>query len=506
MVEMLEDATHDERVEEAQEALERIRNLSQSLAQELPFMAALAAETEDLANVLWAPDGFAYREERSIKALETTRHHQAQLNRIAELTGRKFEAYGHRGSVTRWWPDIPEDFPEPGTIAEIIRGLEEAIPEVEHRLITYEQQRSNAHEMARTTILQLQSEMGENLDSELTQKVRDLLAVRQDLLDELIQRLGRYSNHLVEYQTASTKFLRQVRDVEKFLYSHILWSRSVPRPIIPRPRDMTEAAIALTPIQYLNSVSFVGFEMRGKGLFAALLLALAVVLRQPIRRRMEIIAEQVSDPERDNLTLTIRALINTIVLAAPLPIAFWLAGILFDLIGSSTYWHAAAEAFFEMAMVAALFELVRQVFAPNGLAEAHFTWPTYATRPLYRGSVVDGGDRSAAPLHCTPPRLRRHASGQPRPAPALQQLAGQGCVHRGNARLRAFDPGHVAARKKDRPDRPGHAGALAAAFFRVRLSHSVSRRLPDHHLRHLRARDPRRLSVSTSPGCCSPTR
>ena len=39
-------------------------------------------------------------------------------------------------------------------------------------------------------------------------------------------------------------------------------------------------------------------------------------------------------------------------------------------------------------MVAALFELIRQIFAPKGLAEAHFSWPTYATQPLHRGLLA----------------------------------------------------------------------------------------------------------------------
>jgi potassium efflux system protein len=42
----------------------------------------------------------------------------------------------------------------------------------------------------------------------------------------------------------------------------------------------------------------------------------------------------------------------------------------------------------ELAMVAALLELIRQLFAPNGLAEAHFGWPTHATRPLHRGLLL----------------------------------------------------------------------------------------------------------------------
>ena len=388
LVDMLEEATHELRVERAREELGRIREQSRQLSEELPKLAPIAAETVELAETLWASDGIVAGSERTVKALDTTRHHQAQLNRIAELTSRKFEAYGSRGSVTRWWPDIPEDFPEPGYVTDIIQGLEEEIPEVDHRLIIYEQQRSRALDLARKTMLDLQTEFGEELDPELVQRVRDLLGVRQDLLDELIQRGGRYSNQLVEYHTTARRFLAQVQGVERFLYTHILWSRSVPKPTIPRLRDMGGAMGWLTSTKHLESLSVVGIGIRGKGIFAALLLALIVLLRQPMRRRLNEIAERISDPERDSLKFTMEALALTALLAAPLPMTFYFAGTLIDRMAGSTYWHSSATAFFELVMVATLLESVRQIFAPNGLAEAHFSWPTHATRPLYRGLLL----------------------------------------------------------------------------------------------------------------------
>jgi potassium efflux system protein len=391
LVNMLEEATHELRVEQAREELGRIREQSRQLSEELPMLAPIATETEELADTLWATDGVVADSERTVKAIDTTRHHQAQLNRIAELTSRKFEAYGHRGSVTRWWPDIPEDFPEPGYVTDIIQHLEEEIPEVEHQLIVYEQQRSRALDLARKTMLDLQTELGEELDPELVQRVRDLLAVRQDLLDELIQRGGRYSNQLVEFRTTSSRFLEQLQDVERFLFSHVLWSRSVPKPIIPRLRDMGAAMGWLTSTKHLQSVSVIGIEIRGRGIFALLLLALIVLLRQPMRTRLREIAERISDPERDSLKFTVEALALTVLLAAPLPMVLYFAGTLIDRIGGSTYWNSSATAFFELVVVATLLESVRQVFAPNGLAEAHFAWPTHATRPLHRGLLWTEG-------------------------------------------------------------------------------------------------------------------
>ena len=388
LVNMLEGATHGLHVEQARESLGRIREQSRHLSEELPELAPLATEIEELAKTLWAPDGVVASSDQTVKALDATRRHQTELNRIGELTRRKFEAYGHRGSITRWWPAIPEDFPEPGTVANTIRHLDEEIPEVEHQLITYEQQRSRAHDLTRKIMLELDTAYGNELDLKTAQEVRDLLAVRQELLDLLIQRGGRYSNRLVEYRTVSNNFLSQLQDVEQFLFAHVLLSRSVPKPLIPRISDMAEVAGWLTSAEHLRSLSVIGFGFRGDGLLAAFVLVLIVLLRQPMRRRLREIAEVISDPERDSLRFTIEAVVHTCLLAAPLPVALYIVGEFLEKIGDSTYLFSSAAALSELAIVTALFESVRQIFAPNGLAEAHFGWPARATRPLQRGLVL----------------------------------------------------------------------------------------------------------------------
>ena len=388
LVNLLEETTHELRLEEARESLRLIREQGRQLAKKVPEVARLTTETEELAETLWAQDGVMAHSERTVIDLEATRRHQSELTRIAELTRRKFEAYGSRGSITRWWPDIPEDFPEPGAIANTIRHLDEEIPEVEHQLITFEQQRSRAHDLTREIMLELETAYGDDLDPETAQGVGNLLAVRQDLLDSLIQRGGRYSNRLVEYRTVSNNFLSQLQDVEQFLFAHVLWSRSVPKPLIPRISDMAEAAGWLTSAEHLRSLSVIGFGFRGDGLLAMLLLVLIVLLRQPMRRRLREIAEVISEPERDTLRFTISALVYTCLLAAPLPVALHIVGAFLEKIGDSTYLFSTAAALSELAVVAALFELVRQIFAPNGLAEAHFGWPARATRPLYRGLML----------------------------------------------------------------------------------------------------------------------
>jgi hypothetical protein len=66
LVHMLEDAAHDLRVEQAREERGRIRAQGQDLSQEVAFLALIAAETEKLANVLWAEDGVVSKAEQTV--------------------------------------------------------------------------------------------------------------------------------------------------------------------------------------------------------------------------------------------------------------------------------------------------------------------------------------------------------------------------------------------------------------------------------------------------------
>ena len=79
---------------------------------------------------------------------------------------------------------------------------------------------------------------------------------------------------------------------------------------------MAEALHWLTSVENLRSASVVGFNFRGNGLFAALLLIAIVLLRQPMWRRLSEIAERVSDPKRDGLRFSIEALVITGLLVA----------------------------------------------------------------------------------------------------------------------------------------------------------------------------------------------
>jgi potassium efflux system protein len=195
----------------------------------------------------------------------------------------------------------------------------------------------------------------------------------------------------VEHRSVSVHLRDKLLRVERFLYGNLLWSRSVPRPIVPRLSDMADAFRWLTSERFRRSVTgggpVEGPEIDLGDLLIVLLVVLMLALRRRMQRRLAAIGEQVADPAVDRFQLTLEALFHTVLLAAPLPLILYLGGEILGRAQGSTYLASAAEALGFVAAVAALLEWLRQHNAPHGLAEAHFGWPAKITRPIHRGMI-----------------------------------------------------------------------------------------------------------------------
>jgi len=386
LVEMLEAAAKEINLRDAQAGLEEVVNACREAAELSPALKDVAAETEQFAQMLWGTDGVVRKSEEAARALSATRKHLADLDRIVQLTRRQFDASGYRGSVTRWWPEVPEGFPEPGKIATDLRILEKTIPGVQHQVIRFEQQRSASRKLANQIVAELETDAGE-LDPELNQAALDLFSLRRDLLDQLIQHYGRYSDQLAEQEHTSEFFLGEVQQVESFLFEKLLWIRSVPRPVIPRVGDSLNALRWLTSGEnwraVFRTVSGTASEFPFAFAFSLFALGLLIGIRRSLRQRLTTIAEAGTIPFK----ATLECLVYTILLVAPLPLALYFASQILSQSDAPTFVFAMAETLGYLTSIAALFEVLRQTMAPHGLGEAHFGWPHRETRIVHRSLV-----------------------------------------------------------------------------------------------------------------------
>jgi potassium efflux system protein len=379
-------------MQDAARSLEEVRSQSLEAVEQVPELAEVAAEVDLMAENLWGTEGAIQASENTARAITVRSKNVADLNRLIQLTIRKFQAFGRRGSISRWWPVPPDDFPKPGDVAREIQDLEWQIPEAQHDLIRLEQDRLQARELRTRIVNELRVAYPGDDGRGKRNVARELLSVRRELLDRLVQTYGRHANQLVELQSLSRRFLSELEGITSFLYEQLLWVRSVPRPVIPQPGDVFAALLWLiSPENWTAALRVVyeGFsQLPGKGSGALVLLVLLISLRPWMRRRMAVLAKRVSSPVTDSFLATLESLAYTLILAAPLPLIFYSISGLLSESASSPFLYSAAGSMAHIAWIVALLEVTRQCAAPRGLAEAHFGWPHVVTRPIYRGLLI----------------------------------------------------------------------------------------------------------------------
>ncbi len=390
-VELLEERSSEARRAERERSLERVRAECREALQEVPLLREVADETERLAAMLWGPEGVVMQVEKVTRQLTDTRKYNSQVQKIAQVTRRKFETVRLRGVATQWWPKIPADIPKPGSLRRDIRRHETLIPDVQHELIVLEEQRIEAGDIERQVaervrrIQEIDTSMGK---AELERRVRRLLTTRRELLDELIKRYTRYSEQLVELETAERNLLEDINALDNYILERVYWVRSVPGSIIPRPRDMA-GAIGWLVSGGWGAVLAASFRGVGENPWpvasiAAFLLVLVVLLRPRCRGVLEESARQVADSATDSFRATLAAFGATVGLAALLPGVLLLLAAFLSPADAVELGRSISAALIYTAAIAGAFQLVFELMRPGGLAEAHFGWNSGMTAAVRR--------------------------------------------------------------------------------------------------------------------------
>ena len=388
---MLEVVLRDLRLREAHESLKDVRTRAEEIAEELPELSDMTEAVTRLAETLWAPDGVMAQSLLADSALTETRKNITQLKSIIALTERRFEAVGHTGDITQWWPITPAGFPRLAEVRSEIQQQEALIPEVQHQLIQFEQQRAHFREYE-SEVDKLLDEAGQAAEGGVSPEVRtrvwDLVHTGRELLDSLVEQYGRHAGRLVELVTISRNFLAEGEALRGFTYEKILWARSVPGSIFPNPENSLQALLWIaSPASWFPGLAQVGRAILGSPLGAILFvltLGLLIWSRPRIASRLEVLAGRVTGPGTDSFLASLEAVGHTVLLALPVPLVLHVAGRVLQS-SSDPFLVDAGEALGWVAAVSGLFELIRQWLREGGFAEAHLGWASEVIRPIRWG-------------------------------------------------------------------------------------------------------------------------
>lgn len=218
-----------------------------------------------------------------------------------------------------------------------------------------------------------------------------LLKDRQQLLQQLGTAQGTYLRQLGELEFAYKRLKDLSASFREFLNEHLLWTPSLPPMGTRSVADFLAATgWLLSPENWLQVFRVLQSEVSAAPALSALTaLGLAALLWAGValRRRVAGATAQIGKPTADRFAYTVEGLLDTVLLALPVPLLMWVIGWRLQVSPEVTDFTQAVGAGLRVGAPLLLNAgAFLRLSAPGGLAAVHFRWPDAALRQL-RGQL-----------------------------------------------------------------------------------------------------------------------
>jgi potassium efflux system protein len=286
-------------------------------------------------------------------------------------------------------------------LQQILQEQHRSLPDLSHYRIEIRQYRQ---EMAEVGLTQLQIDeqrrqlgklndavaqvMTEQVDlqlplpqrEEIKAEVHNLLKDQQALLDRLSATQTQYLLSIGDLDFAQQQLIDRVEQYAKFLDEHLLWIPSA-SPLGSKTWHGLLAGMAwlLSPGDWLETVHALGSVAMDKPLLITTVILVfigLILVRHNLRKTLETAAERITMIYADRFSFTIRALIATLLAAAPWPLLAGFTGWLLRISPEVPEFGKAIGAGLTAISLPLLlmhgFRLLCR--RNNGVAEVHFGW------------------------------------------------------------------------------------------------------------------------------------
>jgi potassium efflux system protein len=229
------------------------------------------------------------------------------------------------------------------------------------------------------TVSALETQIPADKRPELRDRLRYLVEQRQILLRKALEADERHLNRLRELDTTERGLLDAVRTYEDFLSEHLLWLRTADPTGLRDLRNLPdEVRRVISPARWSALArAFLGQVAHSPSAWLSLLLIAALMWqRRALIAAIKEISGRVGRPTSDRFAYTLRALVLTLMAAAPLPLLLALPGWQLQVSEQGTNLsHAVGISLIRVAVTLCFLRALRMMFIPQGLAAAHFSWP-----------------------------------------------------------------------------------------------------------------------------------
>ncbi len=392
LVQALQGAVSRQRQADAEQAAREAQRQRRDAAAQHPALRKFAQETADRAATRVASGGTPELIDTVSRRATDLRALAADLRTRYDSIRQRVDASGLSRATGLQLRRLYEGLPDELELSRSVRTHSRALDNAEYDLIELQDERLAAGDIDRAA-QQLVSLVSSSPDAppreEVEPSARELASARRDLLDVLIADQLRYRDQLAALLKAEEELLEATRTQRVYIEENILWVRSIDREQRPSVGDLRIAVEWLfSPARWSqvlsNTVPYVSEHRVRVSFFAALLLALWALgfrMRVVIRR----IAARVSRYSTDRFAYTVVVVALTLLLAAPIPLAFYAAGWLLER-GQDQVPLGLAYGYAFRTVGVTLYPLLvlRHSLRSQGLAEAHFRWAPASFRSIRR--------------------------------------------------------------------------------------------------------------------------
>lgn len=386
----LQNALAQRRQADVQRVAQEARQAMAAAANAHPLTQRLAAENERLANSRTDPNSAAQGLEQ---ARELFDRHVRELSRLrSEFKNiqQKVDAVGLSNSIGLLLRRERAMLPDAATLQREVKELKAKIADVQLEYLELRERRDALKDLD-ASVAELMPHAQPPIEApqrdEITRAARKLLQNRRQYLDLLMADCNAYSAKLVDLNAVTGWLADETQTIGQYVDERVLWIRSAP------PLYSMDGRQLLAAAQWLadpHAWSALAAELAGavranpvSTAVATLVLVSLLVFRRRMQARLTSIGQHVSrKPER--FTETLGAALLTVLIVGLVPGMIALAALVLR--------HAVAPAELPLALASGLealalgyltTEILIQTCRPQGLAHAHFHWPTQSVNRLH---------------------------------------------------------------------------------------------------------------------------
>ena len=368
--------------EDLNDKLERARKLVVSLQSKPEALQSLARETEalrrtmfDIANdlrKLWSTKDRLHGQLEEVSTLRKDAEQILAFGRVGEEYGRLLR-------------DVGKKLPSSEKLNRAISDRQNAIVDERVERFRIEQKLDDAG-TGSAAVKRVTSGLSDSNRVATDALVQSLLKGRREALQDLSEILGRQIEALDELNQLETELSERSGQLRLMLDRRLLWLPSA-APISLQWGKQIFAGIAqlFSGKNRAELIPAVRASISNRP-FLLLFLSAAAVILVGLRKRMQARLEHLSRPigtRSDRFGLTLSALVATVLLSLPTPIAFEIvAQLLLDPARPNSLPSAMSEGFFNVGIVLFILSLFRNMCRHYGLFVRHFGWPREGVRRL----------------------------------------------------------------------------------------------------------------------------